>query len=107
MLRGGIAGCGAVITTSHMPGWRALKDVEIVAVCDPREHYGVGLVSTDFLPSNIFSREEIENWKHRVRREVILNWHYIWSFLLEMRRITTRQAKLFLSLATGMKEGWR
>lgn len=72
-----------------------------------REHYGVGLVSTDFLPSNIFSREEIENWKHRVRREVILNWHYIWSFLLEMRRITTRQAKLFLSLVTGMKEGWR
>ena len=37
MLRGGIAGCGAVITTTHMPGWRALKDVEIVAVCDQRE----------------------------------------------------------------------
>ena len=53
------------------------------------------------------SGEEIENWKHRVRREVILNWHYIWSFLLERRRITTRQAKLFLSLATGRKEGWR
>ena len=47
-------------------------------------------------------------WKGQyVSREVILNWHYIWSFLLEMRRITTRQAKLFLSLATGMKEGWR
>lgn len=41
MLRGGIAGCGAVITTAHMPGWRALKDVEIVAVCDPREEAAI------------------------------------------------------------------
>lgn len=40
-LRGGIVGCGAVITTTHMPGWRALKDVEIVAVCDPREEAAV------------------------------------------------------------------
>ncbi len=41
MLRGGIAGCGAVITTAHMPGWRALKDVEIVAVCDQREEAAI------------------------------------------------------------------
>lgn len=36
-LRGGIVGCGFAATVSHLPAWRALKDVDIVAVCDQRE----------------------------------------------------------------------
>lgn len=52
------------------------------------------------------SREEIEKWKYRVRRSAILNWRYIWSFLLERKRITARQVKLFLRLVMGVKGGW-
>ncbi len=37
VLRGGIVGCGIVATISHMPVWRVMKDVEIVAVCDQNE----------------------------------------------------------------------
>ncbi len=37
VLRGGIVGCGTVAAISHMPVWRATKDVEIVAACDINE----------------------------------------------------------------------
>ena len=36
-LKGGIVGCGAVVNISHMPTWRGMKGVEVVAVCDQRE----------------------------------------------------------------------
>ena len=36
-IRGGIVGCGAVVTTTHLPAWRRVGDAEIVAVCDQRE----------------------------------------------------------------------
>ena len=37
MLKGGIVGCGIIANRSHMPVWRALKNVEIVAACDQNE----------------------------------------------------------------------
>ena len=37
VLRGGIVGCGTVAAISHMPVWRAMKDVEIVAAYDINE----------------------------------------------------------------------
>lgn len=56
MLRGGIVGCGSIATISHLPIWRALKDVEIVAVCDQREavakatakRWGIAAAYADF-----------------------------------------------------------
>ena len=52
------------------------------------------------------SRDEIMEWKYRMRRDAILNWRYIRSFLFERRRVTLRQAGLFLRLAAGRKGGW-
>jgi len=52
------------------------------------------------------SREEVEDWKYRIRKGAILNWRYVWSFLLERKRIRARQVKLFLRLVMGMKWGW-
>lgn len=37
VLRGAVVGCGAVTRISHLPAWRAQKNVEIVAVCDRDE----------------------------------------------------------------------
>jgi len=37
VLRGGIVGCGTVASISHMPVWRAMKDVEMVAAYDINE----------------------------------------------------------------------
>ena len=36
-MRVGIIGCGGVATQTHIPIWRGIKDVEIVAVCDKNE----------------------------------------------------------------------
>ncbi len=36
-LKGGITGCGAVTTTSHLPAWQSVKDAKIIAVCDHNE----------------------------------------------------------------------
>jgi radical SAM superfamily enzyme YgiQ (UPF0313 family) len=58
------------------------------------------------LPTLYLSGEEIENWKYRIRRNAILNWRYMRNFLLERRRVTVRQVKLFLRLIMGMKRGW-
>jgi len=33
-LRGALVGCGDVANSSHLPAWRARKDVQIVAFCD-------------------------------------------------------------------------
>jgi hypothetical protein len=32
ILRGGLVGCGTVAAISHMPVWRAMKNVEIVGL---------------------------------------------------------------------------
>ena len=37
VLKGGIVGCGGVASASHIPAFRALKKVQIVAVCDQRK----------------------------------------------------------------------
>lgn len=37
MLRGAIVGCGWIAHISHIPAFRKLKEVEIVAICDKRE----------------------------------------------------------------------
>lgn len=37
-LKGAIVGCGSVVRTSHIPVFGALKEVEIVAVCDKKEN---------------------------------------------------------------------
>lgn len=37
ILRGGLVGCGRVVNRSHMPVWRDIRDVEIVALCDRDE----------------------------------------------------------------------
>ncbi len=52
------------------------------------------------------SREEIMEWKYRIRRGAILNWRYIFSFMFERKRVTSRQAGLFLRLVAGSKGGW-
>jgi radical SAM superfamily enzyme YgiQ (UPF0313 family) len=52
------------------------------------------------------SRQEIEEWKYRIRKRAILNWRYIRSFLFERKRITTRQMGLFLRLTAGLRGGW-
>ena len=36
-LKGAIVGCGVVTDISHLPAWRAQRDVEIVAACDRNE----------------------------------------------------------------------
>jgi predicted dehydrogenase len=41
VLKGGIIGCGAVANLSHIPVLRALKDVDIVAVCDQNEKIAI------------------------------------------------------------------
>lgn len=51
-------------------------------------------------------REKTEEWKYKIRKDAILNWNYIWGFLLERRGVTARQIKLFLRLVFGMRGGW-
>jgi hypothetical protein len=68
---------------------------------DDYVHSDNPLVDTLYL-----SRDEIVEWKYRIRRDAILNWRYICSFLLERGRVTRRQAGLFLRLAAGCKGGW-
>jgi predicted dehydrogenase len=41
ILKGGIVGCGVATNISHMPAVRALKEVEIVAVCDQKENVAI------------------------------------------------------------------
>lgn len=52
------------------------------------------------------SREELEQWKLRARRSAILNWRYMWRFLLERKWITGRQVRLLLNLVAGRRGGW-
>ncbi len=52
------------------------------------------------------SREQVEQWKHSIRRSAILNPRYIWRFLLERKRVTARQAGLFLRLTLGGRGDW-
>jgi predicted dehydrogenase len=37
VIRGGLVGSGKIAAISHMPVWRAMKDVEIVSTCDTNE----------------------------------------------------------------------
>lgn len=55
-LKGAIVGCGSLAQTPHIPIFRALKDVEIVALCDKRENvalqtarrWGIPIIYVDF-----------------------------------------------------------
>ena len=52
------------------------------------------------------SRQEVEEWKYRIRKKAILNWRYIRSFLFERKQVTARQLGLFLRLVAGLRGGW-
>ena len=64
-LKVGIIGLGGIAHT-HIPGWQASEDAEIVAGCDINpdvlpgwsERYGVGRVTTD--ASDLFADPEID-----------------------------------------------
>jgi hypothetical protein len=89
------------------PGTRLYQDCKELAVLkrdlniDDYVHSDYPILDTLYL-----SREEIEGWKHRIRKDTILNWRYIFSFLLERKQISARQIRLFLNLILGNKEGW-
>lgn len=40
-LQGGIVGCGSIANVIHIPTLQALKDVEVVAVCDKKEELAI------------------------------------------------------------------
>ena len=50
ILRGGIVSCGAIAVISHMPVWRAMKGVEIVAACDRNESAAAAMAKRFSVP---------------------------------------------------------
>ena len=68
---------------------------------DDYVHSDYPVVNTLYL-----TREQLEQWKERIRRSAILNPRYIWRFLLERRQVSIRQAKLFLQLSVGKRGDW-
>lgn len=49
--KGAIIGCGAVANHAHLPSWKKVKDVEIVAVCDPNEEAAITTARRWGIPS--------------------------------------------------------
>jgi len=66
LLKGGIVGCGRVAIVSHIPVLQALKDVEIVAVCDQDETTAIetirrfGIASAYGALSHMLKSEELD-----------------------------------------------
>ena len=66
ILRGGIVGCGGVASIAHIPAFKALKDVGIVAVCDLQEdvareaarRFGINGVYGDII--RMLEKEELD-----------------------------------------------
>ena len=52
------------------------------------------------------TREQLEQWKEKIRRSTILNSHYIWNFLRERRHVSIKQAQQFLKLVIGKSVDW-
>jgi len=50
-LKGGIAGCGKAASLYHMPAFRAMKGVEIVAVCDINKDTAAGTAGRFRIPN--------------------------------------------------------
>ena len=65
-LRGGIVGCGAVLATTHMPAWRTVKGVEIVAISDQKEEAAMEAAKRWDIPtayrdfSQMLNREKLD-----------------------------------------------
>jgi hypothetical protein len=53
------------------------------------------------------SKQEVENWKHRIQSTAVLNLRYLWSFLRERGLPSPKQVREFLQLAVGKKPGAR
>ncbi len=75
-IRVGIIGAGSIARTRHIPGFRSLRDVEIVGVCNQRRESS-NRVARDFDIPRIF-----ESWEHLVEDDqidavVIGTWPYL------------------------------
>ena len=64
-------------------------------------------VSSDYplIDTLHLSRQEVEDWKHRIQSSAVLNHRYIWSFLRERGLPSPKQVGEFLRLAVGRKQG--